>query len=200
MMPKEPRFGAGKKVNKAKARLQRRAEEMEAQREAARTEASIMTDHKGIEDQAMKAKVAALGLKERAVDANGHCLYSAFADQLALLDRPRETFQTMRQQAAEYIRTNQDDFMPFLLADEGDAATNIASYTDEIEKTPKWGGELEIIALARRHRVAVDVLQARGDTLTYEEANTDKVRLARYSHMYSLGAHFNSLVPVTTTT
>ena len=196
MMPKEPRQGP-KKVNRAKARLQRRAEEMEAQREEARTEAATMTDHKSIESVAMKAKVAALGLQERPVDANGHCLYSAFADQLALLDRPTLTYADMRHHAADYIRTNADDFLPYLLADDGDTAHDVESYTKEIEETPKWGGELEIIALARRYKVAVDVVQAEGETLKYEEGNGDKVRLARYEHMYSLGAHFNSLVPAT---
>ena len=83
--------------------------------------------------------------------------------------------------------------MPFLLAEETGTTPDLESYTKVIEETPRWGGEMEIIALARSYNVAVDVVQANGDILHFEEQNQPKVSLARYQHMYSLGAHFNSL-------
>lgn len=105
------------------------------------------------------------------------------------------TFKDLRKQAATYIRANPDAFLPFLLAEESHATPSIETYTDEIENSPRWGGEMEIIALARQHNVAVEVVQAKGAILKFEEENKNKITLARYQHMYSLGAHFNSLRP-----
>lgn len=81
------------------------------------------------------------------------------------------------------------------MSDEQADTSSIDSYADEIKDTPRWGGELEIIALARRYSVAVVVVQAKGGQLSFEEQNSRTVTLARYEHMYSLGAHYNSLRP-----
>lgn len=106
-----------------------------------------------------------------------------------------ETYKSLRTQTAEYIKSHADDFLPFLHGDDGVNEPDIEAYTRDIENTPRWGGEMEIIALARRHNVAVNVVQAKGETLHFEEQNPKKISLARYEHMYSLGAHFNSLRP-----
>lgn len=56
-----------KKVNKAKARLERRAAEMEAQRQEAAAEAATMPDLKAQEHQQMNIKLNSMGLKEHNV-------------------------------------------------------------------------------------------------------------------------------------
>lgn len=56
-----------KKVNRAKARLQRRAEEMEAQRREAAAEAATMPDLKAQEADLIKGKLASLDLTEHNV-------------------------------------------------------------------------------------------------------------------------------------
>lgn len=99
----------------------------------------------------------------------------------------------MRNRAAKYIRTHAGDFAPFLASCDHDASQTIEAYTQEIETTPRWGGEMEIIALARDFNVAVNVVQANANTLHFGQDNQKVLSLARYQHMYSLGAHFNSL-------
>ena len=56
-----------KKMNRAKARLQRRAEEMEAQRREAAAEAADMPDLKAQESGQMKSKLDSMGLVEHDV-------------------------------------------------------------------------------------------------------------------------------------
>ena len=119
-------------------------------------------------------------------------MYSAFAHQLEELDVTGETHRTLRNKAADYMRRHPDDFVPFLSSPAGEAVS-LDVYTDELENTPLWGGELEIIALAREFGVAVTVIQAQGKLLKFEENNTKSITMTRYMHMYSLGAHFNSV-------
>lgn len=121
-------------------------------------------------------------------------MYSAFAHQLAKHDLEGETHKTLRNKAAEYMRRHPDDFTPFL-ADQDVEKVSLEAYTDELENTPRWGGEMEIIALAREFGVAVTVVQAQGNLLKFEENNSKSITMARYEHMYSLGAHFNSVDP-----
>ncbi|ORY85761.1 hypothetical protein BCR37DRAFT_377477 [Protomyces lactucae-debilis] len=187
---------SGKRVNKAKARLQRRAEAMEAQRQEAREEVSAMPDHKSIEASKVASKVKARSLEEFDIKADGHCLYSAFADQLGLHRNLQVDYKELRKQTASFIREHSDDFSPFLQFEAGEPVT-VEAYAKEIEETARWGGEMEILALARKFEVSVSVVQAAGDDLVYEGKHETKLSLARYQHMYSLGAHFNSLRPMT---
>ncbi|BFZ58982.1 OTU protein [Savitreella phatthalungensis] len=192
MYSQEPQ--APRRVNRAKARLQRRAEGMEAQRQEALREAAGMTDFRSQEAESMRAKLSSFGLCAHPVRPDGHCLYTAFAHQLKLLGRGNFSYEDLRHQAAEYLRSHEGDFQPFLLTADGQVTADLASYANELECTAKWGGELEIIALARRNEVAVEVIQSSGATLQYESNHAGIVRLARYSHMYSLGAHYDSVV------
>ena len=59
-------------MNRAKARLQRRAEEMEAQRREAAAEAADMPDLKAQESGQMKRKLDSLGLVEHDVCFTQH--------------------------------------------------------------------------------------------------------------------------------
>lgn len=106
-----------------------------------------------------------------------------------------ESHKSLRTQAASYMRQHPDDFTPFLFTSDSDGTLNLEAYITELESTPRWGGEMEIIALARRFKVGVEVVQATGGPLKFEEQNKHRIMLARYQHMYSLGAHFNSLRP-----
>ncbi|CCG83852.1 protein of unknown function [Taphrina deformans PYCC 5710] len=181
-----------KKVNRAKARLERRAAEMEAQRQEAAAEAANMPDLKARESQQMNNKLESMGLVEHNINADGHCLYSAFAHQLARLELSDETYKSLRTKAAEYMRRHPEDFIPFLSGQDLDEVS-LEAYTNELENTPRWGGEMEIIALAREFSVAVTIIQPQGNLLKFEETNSKGIMMTRYEHMYSLGAHFNSV-------
>jgi len=74
--------GAGKKRNRQKERLARRAAEVEAASAAAESEAAGMTDHRALERSYMDAQFRTHGLVEQDIQPDGHCLFSAVADQL----------------------------------------------------------------------------------------------------------------------
>ncbi|KAI0024277.1 hypothetical protein F4780DRAFT_655485 [Xylariomycetidae sp. FL0641] len=200
----EQASGPGKKRNRQKERMARRAAEQEAAAAAAEREASGMTDHRGHERAYMEEQFGAHQLAEHEVAPDGHCLFSAVADQLAqqgiALDERRAAgeplHKTTRRAAADYMRAHPDDFAPFLPDAEG--GNDMGAYARMIEDTAEWGGQLELAALAAAYKVEIMVVQD-GRTETIHPAGADKapdsrrIWLAYYRHGYGLGEHYNSL-------
>lgn len=201
--------GAGKKRNRQKERLARRAAEQEAAAEAAEQEAAGMTDHRGAERERMAAEFARHGLEEHEIRPDGHCLFSAVADQLGRVGVPlsppgedgagegqggeqQAGYKVVRRAAAGYIESRGDEFAGFLEEDLG-------SYVRKIRDTAEWGGQLELLALASVYGVEVcvvqdgrtEVIQPSGGGEEGEERK--KIWLAYYRHGYGLGEHYNSL-------
>ncbi|CAK7565681.1 MAG: OTU protein [Sporothrix epigloea] len=209
-LPQQP-----KKRNRQKDRLARRAAEMEEQASKAQEEASHMLDHKAIEQEKMKSLLAASGRDEYAIRPDGHCLFSAVADQLATVDGRSvqlvpddaglEPFRVVRHAAARYMKEHLDDFAPFLLASED--GVDLAAYVEKIRKTALWGGQMELMALANAYDVRIQVLhdgrseliRPAGDTGTAvtnkDEETLPTLWLVYYRHGYGLGEHYNSLRP-----
>ncbi|KAI3396572.1 hypothetical protein diail_12021 [Diaporthe ilicicola] len=205
--------GAGpgkKKRNRQKERLARRAAEHEAAAEAAEQEAAGMTDHRGKERERMGAEIGRQGLVEHEIRPDGHCLFSAVADQLEGAGVPLRPsgeagegeggepgYKMVRRAAAGYIGAHGDDFAGFLEEDVG-------SYVRKIRDTAEWGGQLELLALASVYGVDVCVVQdgrtevirpsgSSGGDGEKEGEERKKVWLAYYRHGYGLGEHYNSL-------
>ena len=196
---------APKKPNRAKARLARRAAEQEALIASAHDEAQDIPNLKAVERDSMLAQFSARKLAEKEIRADGHCLYSAIADQLQQLEIPLgaapdstpdvaatlEPYRVVRHAAAEYIEAHPNDFTPFL-------EEPLDYYIYKIKNTGEWGGQLELMALAKKYDVAISVLQGDGRV---EEINPDKTKveadkqlwLAYYRHGFGLGEHYNSL-------
>jgi len=200
-----PETSAPKKQNRAKARLARRAAEQEALIASAHDEAQDIPNLKAVERESMLAQFSGRKLAEKEIRADGHCLYSAIADQLQQLEIPLgaaadstpdvaatlEPYRVVRHAAAEYIEAHPNDFTPFL-------EEPLDYYIYKIKNTGEWGGQLELMALAKKYNVAISVLQGDGRV---EEINPDKSRveadkqlwLAYYRHGFGLGEHYNSL-------
>ncbi|KAF6835469.1 OTU-like cysteine protease [Colletotrichum plurivorum] len=197
--------GQGKKRNRQKERLARRAAEQEAAAIKAEEEASSMTDHRGIEKTYMLAEFKANSLSEKEIAPDGHCLFAAVADQLQakgipLLSTQQQAqdktamlpYKIVRRAAAEYMANHPDDFAPFL--EEG-----LDGYVRKIRDTAEWGGQLELAALASVYGVEIRVVQD-GRTERIEPAagagggeKKEEIWLAYYRHGYGLGEHYNSL-------
>ncbi|PVF95602.1 cysteine proteinase [Serendipita vermifera] len=150
-----------------------------------------------------------LGLDMIEVQPDGHCLFAAVADQLALhgiIPRSTASFPATRLAAANYMLANQDDFLPFLPSVEGEdgiGATNdgimtpkqYQAYCASIRDTAAWGGEPEILALSRAYNVPIHVIQAgRPPVVVHEpvEGMSDKpgakvVFISYHRRMYGLG-------------
>lgn len=180
--------GPGKKRNRQKERLARRAAELEAEAVKAEEEASNMTDFRAKESQYMKTEFEKNGLVEQEIAPDGHCLFSAVADQLSQHDIPIEgtglPYKKIRAAASSFMADNADDFAPFLEED-------FDSYVAKMRDTAEWGGQLELTALARKYNVGIKVVQ---DGRTEVIGEGDKTLwLAYYRHGYGLGEHYNSL-------
>ncbi|KAI7788132.1 otu domain-containing protein 6b [Diaporthe eres] len=200
--------GQGKKRNRQKERLARRAAEQEAAAEAAEQEAAGMTDHRGQERERMEAEFTRHGLEEHEIRPDGHCLFSAVADQLGqsgvslgpsgadgeVGDGKEPGYKTVRRAAAGYIEARGDEFAGFLEEDMG-------SYVHKIRDTAEWGGQLELLALASVYGVEVcvvqdgrtEVISPSGGGEVKEGEERKKIWLAYYRHGYGLGEHYNSL-------
>ncbi|KAK4444840.1 hypothetical protein QBC34DRAFT_179225 [Podospora aff. communis PSN243] len=200
--------GAGKKRNRQKERLARRAAEQEAAAVAAETEASTMVDHRGIERAYMNREFKAHALKEKDIEPDGHCLFSAVADQLEANGIPLVAgeevgvgsggpggggYKVVRRAAAEYMQGHREDFEGFL-------EEPFEAYVTKIRDTAEWGGQLELSALANAYGVEIKVVQD-GRTevvrpLGEKEEGEEELKtlwLAYYRHGYGLGEHYNSL-------
>ncbi|ORY68734.1 uncharacterized protein BCR38DRAFT_424177 [Pseudomassariella vexata] len=191
----------GKKRNRQKERLARRAAEQEAAAQKAQEEAANMTDHRGIEKTSLLSQFKANGLTEKEIQPDGHCLFSAVADQLVQLSIPISSshgedetklppYKAVRRKATEYMKAHPDDFAPFLEED-------FEGYVAKMRDTAEWGGQLELAALSKAYGVDIKVVQD-GRTETIEsggqgEKEGRRIWLAYYRHGYGLGEHYNSL-------
>ncbi|GAO14347.1 uncharacterized protein UV8b_07515 [Ustilaginoidea virens] len=192
--PQPQQQQAGKKRNRQRERLARRAAEQEAAAQRAEEEAAGMTDHRARESEYMRKMFATYRLVERDVEPDGHCLFSAVADQLAHSGVPvgeagEPPYRAVRRAAAAFMRDHAGDFAPFL---EGD----LEAYAARIRDTAEWGGQLELAALARVYGAEIRVIQdGRMERIGEEEgrATGRMMWLAYYRHGYGLGEHYNSL-------
>ncbi|KAH6845035.1 hypothetical protein B0I37DRAFT_328044 [Chaetomium sp. MPI-CAGE-AT-0009] len=195
------------KRNRQKERLARRAAEQEAAALAAAAEAAAMPDRRALERSAMQRAFAAHALREHEIAPDGHCLFSAVADQLSLNGIPLvegevpglepkvvvPPYKVVRGVAADWIEGHGDAYAGFL--EEG-----VEGYVGRIRDTAEWGGELELSALANAYGVEIRVVQGEGrvevvrpDAAGKGEGEAKTLWLAYYRHGYGLGEHYNSL-------
>lgn len=195
-----------RKPNRQKARLARRAAEQEAAATQAAKEVAGLPNHRDQEREAMRKNYTLRGLKEKDIRPDGHCLYSAMADQLLDTGIELKTnteidsksqkkspavpgYKIIRQVAASYISHHPDDFVPFL-------EQPLEEYIRSIRDTAEWGGHLELMALAQAYKVTINVLQGDGKVEKIEcgkESSDTHLWLAYYRHSFGLGEHYNSL-------
>jgi OTU domain-containing protein 6 len=202
--PAESENGDGqapKKRNRAKERLARRAAEIAVAVESARLEALAQPDAKKIERKKISAQIEANGLVERLIRPDGHCLFSAVADQLQQVgvslggDEGGDGYKIVRSKAAGYMEGHPGDFEGFL-------EEPLQDYVEKIRDTAEWGGHLELMALSKVYGVEISVLQdgpmqtiepGEGNTANKEKGEREKIWLAYYRHGFGLGEHYNSL-------
>lgn len=200
--------GGKKKVNRAKARLARRAAEQDALAAQAAEEAANLPDLREQERTRMKEQFLRYKLQEKEIRADGHCLYSAVADQMetkGLGLKPRiqltkmdgedtglPAYKRVRHAAADFISRNPDDFVPFM-------EEPLDAYLQKIRETGEWGGHMELLALAKTYGVKINVLHGDGrvDKIQGNEGGDEEddkeIWLGYYKHNFGLGEHYNSL-------
>ncbi|KAJ3416492.1 OTU domain-containing protein 6B [Chytridiales sp. JEL 0842] len=194
--PKEQK----KKPNRQQARKAKKAAQMEEMRKQAEEEAAGSVDMRKVEDEAIDALIKPLNLRIKQITPDGHCLFNALCDQLQLADDTLSfSYTHLRKLAAEYMRSHPDDFMPFLVDDNGDMLTEdkFQKYCDDMANTAVWGGQLEIQALSMHLKREIHVIQAGSPVVKVgEHFKSDKPLLISYHrHHFGLGEHYNSLIP-----
>ncbi|GAA5895277.1 hypothetical protein JCM8208_005960 [Rhodotorula glutinis] len=195
-----------RKPNRQHARKLRKADHFEQQRRDAEAEVvaendrSVEMEKQAIDNQCRKLKVM---IKE--IEPDGHCMYSAVADQVNFLklSPEKETHRDTRIKAAAYMRAHPDEFLPFLPSEVDPenmmSPSEFARYCDTVESTAEWGGEPEIRALSLHYEAPVIVVQAGTEMVEHgSDFPRERAMLISYHRkMYGLGEHYNSLRPTT---
>ncbi|KAF5455179.1 hypothetical protein F2P56_024782 [Juglans regia] len=199
----------------AKRRGKRAQQEAEREQRIQEEQSSIVSDRM-IEDEKLERKLEPLGLTVNEIKPDGHCLYRAVEDQLALLSGGLSpyTYQELREMVASYMRKHASDFFPFFLSDnaiEGDSDNSLAerfeNYCKEVESTAVWGGQLELGALThclRKHIMIYsgsfpDVEMGKeyvSDGVGVNGSSDSSIMLSYHRHAFGLGEHYNSVIPI----
>ncbi|KAG5072898.1 hypothetical protein JHK86_008109 [Glycine max] len=201
------------KVSKAKQRREKRAQQEAEREQRIQSEQSDIISDRMIENEKLEKKLKPLGLTVCEIKPDGHCLYRAVEDQLALLSGGRSpyTYQDLREMVAAYMRNHTSDFLPFFLSenlieDDSDEspAQKFENYCKEVESTATWGGQLELGALT--HCLKKHIMIFSGsfpDVEMGKEYKSDggagmsnlSIMLSYHKHAFGLGEHYNSVVP-----
>ncbi|KTW30342.1 hypothetical protein T552_00814 [Pneumocystis carinii B80] len=188
--------------NRQKIRQEKKKKELERIKNEASLDEESSIDMRKFEKDIISSIIEKMSFEEKDIIPDGHCLYRAFSDQLAVRHDIHIDYLQLRTVAASYIREHEQSFIPFLFNDETGEIRDVESYCNDIEHTAMWGGEVEIIALARAYKVNVELIQMKGlplkinfdpDGETSFSQNKNTIKLSYYQHMYALGAHYNSL-------
>lgn len=177
-----------------KRKLKRLAEEAEADQLRAEAEGNVEA-RREVEKRQLQEELQPLGLTFEDIRADGHCLFTSIAHQLALRNREqlkRGAHQEMRQIATSYMLENRQSYAPFV---EGD----FDAYCSRMANTADWGGQIEIQALAEALKTPIEVYSANQPKTTMGEVfgsqGLEPLRLSYHKEYYALGEHYNSVVP-----
>ncbi|KAK7284690.1 hypothetical protein RJT34_19440 [Clitoria ternatea] len=201
------------KVSKAKQRRDKRAQQEAEREQRIQAEQSDIISDRMIENEKLERKLKPLGLTVWEIKPDGHCLYRAVEDQLALLAGGRSpyTYQELREMVAAYMRKNTSDFLPFFLSEnligndsDESLAQKFENYCKEVESTAIWGGQLELGALTHCLKKHIMIFSGSfpdvemGKEYKSENASglsNSSIMLSYHKHAFGLGEHYNSVVP-----
>jgi len=125
------------------------------------------------------------GLSLHEIRGDGNCLFRSFADQI---ERDENLHANYRAKCIAYMRTNRDEFEPFMTEDYDD-------YVDEMAQLQEWGGNMEIIAMSRAYQVNV-IIHHETDP-RYEILYPDQYSAEGTIHIsYHDESHYNSVRPL----
>ena len=187
-----------KKLSRYEKRKQKQLkEDAKIDQERAAIEAN-QENQKEVEMAALNEQLDPLGFTIQDIKADGHCLFTSIAHQLAL--RSGDTLGNkacfeMRQIATSHMKNNPNDFSPFI---EGD----LNLYLENMANTASWGGQIEIQALSDALKTPVEVYAAGQPVITMGETyggvsgnGLQPLRVTYQRKYYTLGEHYNSVVP-----
>ncbi|XP_020538471.1 OVARIAN TUMOR DOMAIN-containing deubiquitinating enzyme 5 isoform X2 [Jatropha curcas] len=201
------------RISKSAKRRGKRAQQEAEREQRIQEEQSNLVSDRMIENEKLKEKLEPLGLTVNEIKPDGHCLYRAIEDQLALLSGGASpyTYQDLRKMVAAYMREHASELLPFFLSeniiggDSGNSLTDVfESYCKEVESTSAWGGQLELGALTHCLKKSIKIFSGSfPDVEMGKEYKSDggsgssdgSILLSYHKHAFGLGEHYNSVVP-----
>ncbi|CAM9634046.1 unnamed protein product [Choristocarpus tenellus] len=134
-----------KRVKAQRKRDKQRQKEEEREQRITLEKEQGGPDPRVLEMEALAVKVTPIGLQVREIKSDGHCLYRAVAEQMALTGRcpdyTEEAFPLMREAAARRLREAPSEYIPFL---EEEIGEDFEAYCNRVERTADWGGQVEL--------------------------------------------------------
>lgn len=91
------------------------------------------------------------------------------------------------------LEQNEDEFAPFV--EFSDEVTSYQQYVDRVRSSSDWGGHLELRALSMGLSRGIVVYSATQPKLVLGDESDSAVLLSYHLHYYSLGEHYNQVVP-----
>ncbi|CDP12903.1 unnamed protein product [Coffea canephora] len=166
------------KPSKSVQRREKRAQQEAAREQRIREEQCNIVSERVAENERLEKKLEPLGLVINEMKPDGHCLYRAVEDQLALQAGDGESTDTL--------------------------AEKFENYCTEVESTAAWGGQLELGALT--HCLKKHIMIFSGSFPDVEMGNEYKfvggnglsnksIMLSYHRHAFGLGEHYNSVIP-----
>ncbi|CAL5433183.1 unnamed protein product [Camellia sinensis] len=202
------------KPSKSVKRREKRAQQEAAREQKIQEEQSNIVSDRIIENKKLEKKLEPLGLTINEIKPDGHCMYRAIEDQLALLSGGSSpyTYQELREMVAAYMRKHASDFLPFFLSEnmtDGEYSDNsltqrFEDYCREVESTAAWGGQLELGALTHCLKQCIKIFSGSfPDVEMGKEYKSNSgagssnpgIMLSYHRHAFGLGEHYNSVVP-----
>ncbi|BFF96457.1 deubiquitinase OTUD6B [Drosophila madeirensis] len=193
------------RVSKAQKRRDRKAREAREREEEIRVELQNAANDgpsiKLVELQQITAKLSGRQLALHSIASDGDCLYHAVLHQLNVNSLPGHSVQELRKETANYVRAQKDTFVSYMTHPKSGDLLNeeqFEQYCKDIDENHAWGGHIELKAMSSLLKVPIEVIQADGapTLLGQEEFGGAPLVLCFHRHMYQLGAHYNSTVPV----
>ncbi|XP_057806983.1 OVARIAN TUMOR DOMAIN-containing deubiquitinating enzyme 5-like [Salvia miltiorrhiza] len=202
------------KLSKSAKKHKKRAEQEAAREQRIQEEQNQIVSDRMVEDEKLEKKLEPLGFTINEIKPDGHCLYRAVENQLALQSGGSSpyNYQELRQMVAAYMREHTTDFLPFFLSEnmaDGESEESLTerfeNYCKEIESTAAWGGQLELGALTHCLKKHIMIFSGSFPDVEmgkeYKSGNvtgssSSSVMLSYHRHAFGLGEHYNSVVSI----
>jgi OTU domain-containing protein 6 len=155
---------------------------------------------------AITQQLTPMKLRIHEVESDGHCLYRAVCHQVKQVDQQSNLdYLKLRKQVASYMRQHIDDFLPFMETENGDLMDDVQyeNYCKKIESSSEWGGQLELKAITHILQKPIKIYQSTQPIVMGEEflqeqqENEQALTVSFHRSYYSLGEHYNSIIPAT---
>lgn len=189
------------KISKSQRKRDKKAlKDKERNERIAEAEIENLKGVRHVEKVKIESELKSKGLSIFEVPSDGNCMYKALEHQLSLQDRLVST-ETLRSEAAFFMRKHPDDFMPFMTnPDSGEPLTleEFENFCQKTESSTAWGGQIELRALSHSLETPIEVVQAEGAEILIGEEYEDKEKLilSYHRHAFKSGEHYNSVIPL----